>query len=613
MGAALCALVAFLGFLLVSPSFLVSNATFFLLAGFVAFCLLFPARFAALFICVGFGIDLIAGMINDNKIALTQFPLTLLDIQITAANPAGLLMALGVPLELRGLLLVVALCALVLFAASAIFACRSLVLEIVSEVRSGGHGWAHAGLAALILVASAAGLARFASDYPVAVAADGLDAYSPDRAVNLANKTGTIPFLLYSFLIDASGSGNALLKPSIVPPASDEEIVDSASRFVTPRSASFDQLPNIVVLMGESTFDVDAEFNVEPPVSSLLFSPDQDTVLVDKLRVNPIGGGSWMSEFESITGLDSRIFGYSGYYTHATVAPYIKSSFARYLVDKGYETSAYYPWPGVFFSARTAYGFYGFQKFADNSDLKLQDLTDASLVSEYIADLKTPSDRPIYSYFVLAENHAPHPCTNFKSAADLTVTLLGNSDFDINCPLNEFVRRERSTEQAVLKVKSFLQDLQAKTGRPYVLAIFGDHQPHTFTSTGGNLLSPFNYAPYRKDGGSLHETFVHIWSSVDGVLNCCEKPVPLNLLPSLLSGFVSDQILGMYLPVNFYLYSQCGADSFPYSGLLGLNWGSWGTAGSGAVATTECAAGIEKTLSKYRALKVVGSLILPGS
>ena len=73
------------------------------------------------------------------------------------------------------------------------------------------------------------------------------------------------------------------------------------------------------------------------------------------MRVNTIGGGSWVSEFEVLTGVDSRIFGYQGFYTHYYIAPKVKNSFSEYLANKGYNTAAFYPIEGSFYNADKAF------------------------------------------------------------------------------------------------------------------------------------------------------------------------------------------------------------------------------------------------------------------
>jgi hypothetical protein len=56
------------------------------------------------------------------------------------------------------------------------------------------------------------------------------------------------------------------------------------------------------------------------PVRSDLFEPNPLTQALGSLYVNAVGGGTWLSEFESIVGVDERLFGYAGYYTHASLS-----------------------------------------------------------------------------------------------------------------------------------------------------------------------------------------------------------------------------------------------------------------------------------------------------
>ncbi len=139
------------------------------------------------------------------------------------------------------------------------------------------------------------------------------------------------------------------------------------------------RLPNIVVVFAESTFNPDWAFTLARPVQSALFSRQRDTQALSGLYVNTIGGGSWITEFESIVGVDSRLFGYSGYYTHSTLSPFVRRSIATYLRDKGYETSAYYSWAGEFYNARRAYANYGFDRFFDVGELGLHEFEGSDL------------------------------------------------------------------------------------------------------------------------------------------------------------------------------------------------------------------------------------------
>lgn len=50
----------------------------------------------------------------------------------------------------------------------------------------------------------------------------------------------------------------------------------------------------------------------------------------------------------------------------------MRRSFVTCLRDKGYDTDAYYSWPGHFYNARRAYRNYGFDRFFDVEELGLE-------------------------------------------------------------------------------------------------------------------------------------------------------------------------------------------------------------------------------------------------
>ena len=319
------------------------------------------------------------------------------------------------------------------------------------------------------------------------------------------------------------------------------------------------QSPNIVVLFGESTFNPNRAFRLTRQITSSLFTHQPDTEVLSGLYVNAIGGGSWIEEFESIVGVDSRLFGYAGYYTHSTLAPFVRKSLVTYLVDKGYDTAAYYPWAGSFYNARRAYGNYGFQRFFDDRELGLVDSqsSDRTIAATALERSRSVQGAPFFSYVVLAENHGPHPCLNFAGPKDFVTSFASTQDFEMNCQLNEYVRRLESTWDAFEMWNEYLRKVELSTGRPYVLLIFGDHQPHTFTSTDN---WDFDFSAERTKIGP-RETFLHLRTSLKNVVRCCdEEPPPATLLPSLLSAYVASGVDDLYMPANFYLYRRCGSD-----------------------------------------------------
>ena len=257
------------------------------------------------------------------------------------------------------------------------------------------------------------------------------------------------------------------------------------------------------------------------------------------LRVNAIGGGTWISEFETIVGLDSRLFGYAGMYTHASLSPYVDRSLATYLREIGYRTVAFFPNRGDFYNARNAYAAYGFEKVYDSEMLGLGGWVedDRAMAASVEATLSPEPDSPFFAYVVFLENHSPHDCGD-ADPAGFAAGFADTRDPAPNCSLHEYLRRLGSTTSAIESLLEYLARVEARSGRPFVLLAFGDHQPFTFT------------------------TFFHIYSSLpDRKLRCCQSAAPAALLPTLLSGFVAESPDDVYLGVNLWLYDQCGSDA----------------------------------------------------
>jgi phosphoglycerol transferase MdoB-like AlkP superfamily enzyme len=316
----------------------------------------------------------------------------------------------------------------------------------------------------------------------------------------------------------------------------------------------------------ESTFDPNATFTLTSPVVNPLFEFSHFRSPPSRLRVNAVGGGSWVTEFEVLTGLDSRLFGYAGQYAHSSLSPYVKTAFPAYLEAYGYRASAYYSWPGNFYHARQAFLKYGFAQFADVEDLALttgsdfykradsrSEGTDARIAAAAVRKMSLiPATQPFFAFVGLTENHAPHPCRHFQAEAQFYTRFSKTDDFMLNCALNEYIRRLGSTARAFALLRAFLEERQTKTGRPFVLLGYGDHQPYSLTSVAHDRL---------RTAASMHETALVLESSVPGVLQrSLDVTIPATIIPSLLSAYVARDTGNLYLPVNFSLLARCGPD-----------------------------------------------------
>jgi hypothetical protein len=285
-----------------------------------------------------------------------------------------------------------------------------------------------------------------------------------------------------------------------------------------------------------------------------------------------IGGGSWVTEFEVISGVDSRIFGYQGFYTNFYIAPKVKNSFVKYLASKGYKTAAFYPVDGGFYNAEKAFNFYGFGEFIDGRSLHLPpdwgSLIDRDIVKTVIDHGAFRGPGPFFYFISTSENHGPHPCRSFESDRQFLTTFAAKASFEKNCQLNEYLKRARSTSDGFELVLQQLRQIERQTGRPFVLLVYGDHQPWSFTKgvysvAGGTATEDGfdDFSDVRTTADGYH-TFFHLLASRETVIRDRRftSPPPASLLASLVSAFVAKSYDDLYLPMNFLAFASCGSD-----------------------------------------------------
>jgi phosphoglycerol transferase MdoB-like AlkP superfamily enzyme len=541
--------------LIVSQVWPADAATWILLGYIAAACILLPLHFGALTI-VGIAVlHVLLTWISKIKTDLTGLPLTVLDIKIALANPAGLWDALSLPHWTRYLAITIIVIALLCWLIAGLNAVGRLVLRH----RRSGLG---PDAAARFAVVGILGFLIFSHLKTVnADAARDKSTWHPERVARLADRMGVLPFLAYSYLLEAKSTGDIYRTDDSASPPSVEEVRASVLQYLdfpTAANPGSQVLPNVMVVLAESTFDPGEAFRLRGTWDDELFRTNERTAANGLLRVNTEGGGTWITEFETIVGLDSRLFGYSGMYTHASLSPFVGRSFATYMREHGYRTWAFFPHGGDFYNARNAYENYGFQNILDSADLGHGNWieTDREVAASVQAALGPAPDSPFFGYVLLIENHSPHEC-DATDASSFLVHFTDTNEFTPNCALNDYLRRLGATTAAVQSLTAYLADIEVRTGRTFVLLVFGDHQPYSFTSTGG---TQYDYSALRKPLDT-YMTFFHIMSTSPAKkLRCCSVAPPATMLPTLLSGFVAEAPDDVYLGVNLWLHARCGSD-----------------------------------------------------
>jgi phosphoglycerol transferase MdoB-like AlkP superfamily enzyme len=520
-------------------------------------CMLLHASSAIAVLTIALTIFVLAHVANESKISLTGLPITLIDIKLFLASPNESRSALKIGDE-ETLMILAPILAPTAFLIARVLGAAA---RPVTAVRLRMLGMR---VAAGCLIATT--FLLFSATYTRAVQMEfdrRLDRlWLPARVTAFSRELGLVGFVAFSYKLEHEQIPSAELQgTSLHARSTAADVKGAIGKYAHPQNPPHDKLPNIVLVHVESTFDPNYVFSLSHRVGSDLFTRNKYTQALGPLYVNTIGGGSWISEFEVLTGADSRVFGYMGYYTHASLSPYVKNSFIHFLKGRGYQATAFYPVGGDFFNARNAFRKYGFDTFFDKGDLGLKApgwlATDADIADAVVGLGPWSASAPFVWYISLLENHSPHECRNFGTEADFSVRFAAEASFLENCTLNEYVRVLNSTSRAFEKLRGFLESLEAKTGRPFVLVGYGDHQPHSFTGTGGVNQ---DFTRFRRVRNPKY-TYFHLMSSVSDVVSCCDDDAPnITIIPTLVSAYAAASLDDLYLGTNLYAFAACGRD-----------------------------------------------------
>jgi phosphoglycerol transferase MdoB-like AlkP superfamily enzyme len=238
--------------------------------------------------------------------------------------------------------------------------------------------------------------------------------------------------------------------------------------------------PDIVQVLEESTFDPSIYTACSAPECSSvgMFQADARTRGTGVLRTHTFGGGTWVSEFATLTGMPQDIFGPGGMYAPYVLAPHVRDALAMQLRRLGYLTIAIYPTEGSFINGRNAYKSYGFDHLYDVNELGLDEWeeTDKQMfdAAKRVYDKVKKPGQPVFVMILTINQHGPHndlpldklpPPFNGGQLKGLSAAA------EIN--FSAYLSRLHDSDQAMRGLEHDFLDRE----QPTVLMHFGDHQP----------------------------------------------------------------------------------------------------------------------------------------
>lgn len=230
------------------------------------------------------------------------------------------------------------------------------------------------------------------------------------------------------------------------------------------------KLPNIILLHDESSFDVTAAPSIKVPSGYHDHFRSFDGK-ARKLVVEGVGGPSWFTEYNVLTGLSVRSFGRFATSVTRIAAGRIFRGLPRALDLCGYRTFSLYPFYGAFLGSRAFQTTAGIENYLDMRDLGTRDFEADSFYYDRAMDLiaRERGNVPLFLYVYTVANHFPwHKRLRSELTPDWR-TLGNRPDVD------EYIRRQGMSAR---DYQALLGELaQRFPAEPFLIVRYGDHQP----------------------------------------------------------------------------------------------------------------------------------------
>ena len=239
------------------------------------------------------------------------------------------------------------------------------------------------------------------------------------------------------------------------------------------------KLPHIILLHDELSFDITAAPGVKVPAGYHRHFQSFDGK-ARKLLVEGVGGPSWFTEYNVLTGLSVRSMGRFATSATRIASGHIYRGMPRTLQWCGYQTYSLYPFYGSFLGSRAFQTTAGIAHYLDMRDLGTSDFEADSFYFDRAIDLigRERGRGPLFLYVYTVANHFPW---DRRLRPELTPAWheLGNAP-----DVEEYVRRQVMSAQ---EYRNLLERLAREFPTESFLIIrYGDHQPQF----GPRLLDP---------------------------------------------------------------------------------------------------------------------------
>jgi hypothetical protein len=229
-------------------------------------------------------------------------------------------------------------------------------------------------------------------------------------------------------------------------------------------------LPHIILLHDESSFDITAAPGIKVPSGYQRHFQSLDGK-TRKLLVEGVGGPSWFTEYNMLTGLSVRSYGRFATSVTRIAAGRVTRGLPQALGRCGYNSISLYPFYGAFLGSRAFQKTAGIARYLDMVDLGTRGFEADSFYFERAMDIvqRERGKGPLFLYVYTVANHFPWD-TRLRPELTPDWRDLGNAP-----DIDEYIRRQGMTAH---DYRIFLQRLAREfPTEPFLIVRYGDHQP----------------------------------------------------------------------------------------------------------------------------------------
>jgi hypothetical protein len=230
------------------------------------------------------------------------------------------------------------------------------------------------------------------------------------------------------------------------------------------------KLPHIIPLHDESSFDITAAPGIKVPPGYQHHFESLDGK-ARKLIVEGVGGPSWFTEYNVLTGLSARSYGRFATSVTRIAAGHLSRSLPLSLSSCGYNTFSLYPFYGAFLGSRAFQTTIGIAHYLDMLDLGTRDFeADSFCFNQAIKIVEREhGNGPLFLYVYNVANHFPWD-TRLRPELTPDWHDLGNAP-----DVEEYIRRQGMTahDYSVLLAR-LTREFPTES---FLIVRYGDHQP----------------------------------------------------------------------------------------------------------------------------------------